>query len=75
MHFVPASLVTREPALAFEELPNASLPSHLRHCIRAGGRWFQLHCAAEALHGLSSGRFVTTLALALFVIGSVGALV
>jgi len=77
MHVVPVSLlVAREPAPSHEAPPQgASLAAHLAHCVRASGRWFSLHCAVEALHGFSSGRFVTTLALALLVIGSVSALV
>ena len=37
------------------------LGAHLGRCQQSRGRWFTLHCLAEATHGALSPRLVTTL--------------
>lgn len=45
--------------------PDATLlQGHLLRCESGGGRWFDLCCVAESVHGFLAPRFVTTLALA-----------
>lgn len=39
------------------------LNEHLRHCNTSHGLGFRLRCAAEALNGFVSVRFMTSLAL------------
>ena len=45
----------------------AGLGEHLNGC-KAHGRLFALQCGALAVHGFAAGRFVTTLAVAAFLI-------
>jgi hypothetical protein len=39
----------------------SALGDHFARCQGARGRLFALRCAAEAMHGFASSRFVTTL--------------
>jgi len=55
--------------------PGTGLSAHMMCCLEASGRWFPLRCAVEALDAFCSGRFVTTVLLAVIAIGSVSALV
>jgi hypothetical protein len=50
-----------------------ALGRHLHECRRLSGRWFQLRCAADAVHVFVAGRFVTSL-LALALLAGLAAL-
>ena len=41
----------------------SDLGAHVSRCNGCRGRWFELRCVAEAVHGFVAPRFVTTLAL------------
>ena len=45
------------------------LGAHLALCKGCRGRWFALHCVADALHDFVVRRFVTTLVVATALIG------
>ncbi|MBK9363069.1 MAG: hypothetical protein IPM99_19180 [Rubrivivax sp.] len=47
----------------------STLGEHLQACRLGGGGLFSVGCGAQALHRHVASRFVTTLALALLVIG------
>lgn len=47
----------------------STLGEHLQACRLGGGRLFGVGCRAEAVHRHVASRFVTTLAVALAVIG------
>ena len=49
---------------------SSALRDHLSVCSGQRGRWFTLRCAAEAMNGFVSGRFVTTLVMATLLIGA-----
>ena len=51
-----------------------SLGAHLKRCIGSRGRWFDVECAGEALHGFIAPRLVTTLTVAAVLI-ALGSLV
>ena len=40
------------------------LRSHIARCNGQRGRWFELRCIADAVHGFVAPRFVTTLFIA-----------
>ncbi|MES2226200.1 MAG: hypothetical protein ACSLE9_18825 [Burkholderiaceae bacterium] len=45
------------------------LGAHVSRCNGCRGRWFALHCAADALHDFVAPRFVTTLCIVSAVLG------
>ena len=47
----------------------AALGQHLQSCRRPHRRLFELQCAAEAMSGFATARFVTTLLFAVLVLG------
>ena len=47
----------------------SALGEHMKLCRASCGRLFALRCAVLTLHGFVAARFVTTLAVAAFVIG------
>jgi hypothetical protein len=47
------------------------LGNHIDRCNGSRGRWFQLRCAADSVHGFIAPRFVTSLVVAGAVIGAV----
>ena len=52
----------------------SALGEHLDHCRTPNGRLFAVRCAAEALNGFLSARFVTSLLVLAMLIG-VGTLI
>jgi hypothetical protein len=48
----------------------SALGEHLNLCQATHRRLVALHCMAEAMHGFIAGRFVTTLAVAVLLIGA-----
>lgn len=50
----------------------SALGDHLDRCKGQRGRWFALHCMAEATHGAIAARFVTTLAVIAVVFAVIG---
>ena len=57
-------------ATAPSQVELASLGEHLDTCKGGNGRLFALRCGALAVHGFAASRFVTTLAVAAFLIGA-----
>lgn len=47
----------------------SELGAHIERCNGCRGRWFALHCAADAVHDFVAPRFVTTLLVAGVVTG------
>lgn len=47
----------------------SALGAHLELCQRSHGRLFFLRCAAQTMHGLVVGRFVTTVVVVALLIG------
>jgi hypothetical protein len=47
----------------------SSLSGHFDVCQDSRGRWFSLHCLAEAAHGFVAPRFVTSLVTVTVIIG------
>ena len=45
------------------------LGDHVSRCNGSRGRWFAMRCAADAVHDFVAPRFVTTLFIAVAVIG------
>lgn len=52
-----------EPARS-QSLEVDSLGAHLKRCVGSRGRWFDVECAGEAVHGFIAPRVVTTLIVA-----------
>ena len=48
----------------------SALGEHLDRCKASHGRLFALRCAAEAMNGFVSARFVTTLVVVTLLIGA-----
>ena len=46
------------------------LGAHVSRCNGCRSRWFQLRCAADAVHDVVAPRFVTTLVVAGAIIGA-----
>jgi hypothetical protein len=67
---------TSASALAAVPSPHdlSALGEHLHLCRAPGGRLFAVRCGAEALHRFVAARFVTSLVVAVLLIG-VGSLV
>jgi hypothetical protein len=61
---------------SFSDAPSASaqevttLGEHLHTCRLCGSRLFTVTCGAEALHRFVASRFVTTLAVAILLVGA-----
>ena len=53
----------------------SALGDHLDRCQGQRGRWFALHCLAEATHGAIAARCVTTLAVIAVVFVVIGAVI
>ena len=49
----------------------AALGRHLLACKRPHRRLFELQCAAEAMSGFATARFVTTLVVAALLLGTI----
>ena len=47
----------------------SALGAHVSRCNGCRGRWFTLRCAIDAVHDFVAPRFVTTLFLAVAVLG------
>lgn len=45
------------------------LAEHCRHCAAARGRLHRVRCAAEAVHGFLAPRLITSLMVAVVVVG------
>jgi hypothetical protein len=56
------------PAASAQEFTN--LGEHLHACRACGSRLFAVACGAESLHRFVASRFVTTLAVAVLLIGT-----
>ncbi len=54
----------RRTASPFRDHGAEALRAHAERCAQSRGRWFNVRCSMEAMHGFLAPRFVTTLALA-----------
>lgn len=52
----------------------SSLSGHFDVCQDSRGRWFGLHCLAEAAHGFVAPRFVTSLVTVTMIIIGIASL-
>ena len=72
----PAATFPRWSTASYADAPETSpaelseLGAHVSRCNGCRGRWFELRCVAESVHGFVAPRFVTTLALVGAVVGA-----
>lgn len=52
-----------------QDADRLDLVSHVQRCAAVRGRWFNLHCAAEALHAVVAPRIVTSVVVVFAVFG------
>lgn len=64
----PSSTLSPSPAVgrfAPRSIDQDGLQRHMHQCAQANGTWHSLRCKAEAIDGFLSGRFVSTLVVAI----------
>ncbi len=64
-----ASVAWPEPSQ--DRVDRFDLMSHMQRCAAVRGRWFNLRCAAEALHAVVAPRFVTSLIVVFVLFGAI----
>jgi hypothetical protein len=78
MHDTPTLIVDAKPPWSTASFGDAAdtspmelsvLGDHLDSCKRSHAGWFALQCAAERIDGFITARFVTTLTLAVLLMG------